>query len=100
MRAVNGDPRGDQIQKQPAQNGFGRNPFHRRERQRMMRDDQLRTLLDRFPRALRRDRQTGHHLPHFPIPIADQQADVVPIFRQVRRCELVEKCGERVNVHE
>src|SRR5262245_39654384 len=60
----------------------------------MMRDDQLRSALDRFCGAARRDGETGHDLRHLLLTLAEKQADVVPLGRECGRSEAFEEFDE------
>ena len=58
-----------------------------------MRDDQFRASLDSFGRTGRRDCQAGHQFRNVLLTMADQQADVVPLFGQAEGGELFEEGG-------
>ena len=57
----------------------------------MMGDDEIGFFGHRFRHALRRDRQAGHHAFDFSLPVADQQADIIPLRRQPIRGEVFQK---------
>ena len=59
----------------------------------MVHDNQVDLPLDRFGDARRRDGQAGHDPANGRLPIAKEQADVVPCLGQRRGCKLIEKAA-------
>ena len=93
VRAVDGDPAFDQVEHHPsidtpADRFLVRSfddPLHRMKRKRMMRNDHVDPLANRFLHDSRRHGQTAHHAPHDPFAVTDKQSDMIPFFRQSYR---------------
>ena len=63
----------------------------------MMCHDQFRPTADGLGRDIRCQRQTSDGSSHPGRPITQQQPDIVPVFRQMQRCELFQDVTDIAN---
>jgi hypothetical protein len=94
VRAVEADAGPNQIEEQTAGWLVGRQSLERTKGQGMVRDNQVHSLVNRLGGDCRSHGQARHHPRYLLQPVADQQADIVPLCGQSGRSEHIEKVAK------